>query len=236
MAVGSSSTGEGIPPTATLPIGVPSFAAVVSSRTAVEFKSKSFASLSPTGPRVQGVSSTHRREPAVSFSMEDIERIAAPFPYALVGKFSRGRPLMEKLRKFFQALNLKAEYSLGLMDRRHVLIRLSNEADYYRVWSRGIWHINKVPMRVLKWSIDFHVDRETSVVPVWFSLPKLPVHLFHKECLFSIVACLGHPLCVDAATARGSRPNVARVCVEVDLMKSLSGRVWIAFGSWRRSG
>ena len=85
-------------------------------------------------------------------------------------------------------------------------------------------------MRVFKRSIDFHVDRETSVVPVWFALPKLPVHLFHKECLFPIVACLGQPLCVDAATAQGSRPNMARVCVEIDLMKELPSRVWISFG------
>ncbi|XP_027174247.1 uncharacterized protein LOC113773842 [Coffea eugenioides] len=162
--------------------------------------------------------------------MEDIERIAVPFQYALVGKFSRGRPNMDDLRKFFHALDLTAEFSLGLLDRRHILIRLANEADYYRVWSRGVWSINKAPMRVFKWSIDFHVDREASIVPVWFALPKLPVHIFHKECLFSIVGCLGRPLCVDAATAKGSRPNVARVCVEVDLLKSLPSRVWIAFG------
>ncbi|XP_027150383.1 uncharacterized protein LOC113750625 [Coffea eugenioides] len=232
MATGPSFTGEGIPPIAAQKIGVPSFADVVSSRTAVEFQSKSFASLSSSssGPRVQGVVSSHRGEPSVSFSMEDIERIAAPFQYALVGKFSRGRPIMDDLRKFFHALDLTAKFSLGLLDRRHILIRLSNEADYYRVWSRGFWSINKAPMRVFKWSIDFHVDREDSIVPVWFALPMLPVHLFHKECLFSIVGCLGRPLCVDAATAKGSRPNVARVCVEVDLLKTLPSRVWIAFG------
>ncbi|XP_027060835.1 uncharacterized protein [Coffea arabica] len=85
-------------------------------------------------------------------------------------------------------------------------------------------------MRVFKWTIDFHVDREASLAPVWFALPKLPIHLFQKQFLFPIVECLGRPLCVDAATARGSRPSVARVCIEVDLQRVLPSRIWISFG------
>ena len=85
-------------------------------------------------------------------------------------------------------------------------------------------------MRVFKWSSKFHVDRESSLVPVWFRLPKLPIHLFAKPCLFHIVSCLGNPLFVDAATSSFIRPNVARVCVEVDLLKSLPSRVWVDMG------
>ena len=81
--------------------------------------------------------------------------------------------------------------------------------------------INGFPMWVFKWSIDFHVDRESSLVPVWFALRKLPVHLFHKVCLLLIVACLGWPLCVDATTALGLRPIVAWMCIEVDLLNEL---------------
>ncbi|XP_071902080.1 uncharacterized protein [Coffea arabica] len=192
MAAPPSSSGEGSP----CPVGIGrSFADVVASKSGVGFQEKSFALLpSSMASRVKAVVSTHRGEPAVTFDMVDIERVATPFQFA------------------------------------HVLIRLTTEADYYRIWARGIWYFKEVPMRVFKWSIDFHVDRETSVVPVWFALPKLPVHLFHKECLFPIVACLGQPLCVDAATAQGTRPNMARVCVEVDLMKELPSRVWISFG------
>ena len=135
---------------------------------------------------------------------------------------------MEDLRRFFRTLDLKDDFSLGLLDRRHILIRLTNEANYHHLWSRSIWYIQDVPMRIFKWSTEFHVDRESSFVPVWFTLPKLPIHMFHKECLFSIVACLGRSLCVDNATAVGSRPSVARVCVEVDLQRELPGWVWIS--------
>ncbi|XP_027181954.1 uncharacterized protein LOC113780345 [Coffea eugenioides] len=233
MAGRPFSSEEGIPHPAMTYAGAGlSFAEVVSSKSALGFQSKSFASLSSTSTisRVQAVASTHKGEPAVNFCMEDIECIATPFQYALVGKFSKGRLLMEDLRNFFHSLDLKAEFSLGLLDHKHVLIRLTTEDDYYCLWARGIWYVKEVPMRIFKWSIDFHVDRETSVVPVWFVLPKLPIHLFHKECLFPIVACLGRPLCVDAATARSSRPNVARVYCEVDLMKKLPSRIWIVVG------
>ncbi|XP_071909708.1 uncharacterized protein [Coffea arabica] len=208
IAAISSSSGEGGRPTADPPDVGRSFAEVVASK-AVGFNAKSFSSISSnaTGPKVNAVVATHRGE-----------------------LFSRGRPVLEDLRRFFQAMDLKAQFSVGLLDRRHVLIRLSDEANYYRVWARGIWYIKALPMRVFKWSIDFHVDRERSIVPVWFSLPKLPVHLFQKECLFPIVSCLGRPLCVDAATAQGTRPTAARVCVEVDLLRELPTRVWIAFG------
>ena len=81
------------------------------------------------------------------------------------------------------------------------------------------------PMRVFKWSTSFHVDRESSLAPVWFNLAKLPVHLFDKQCLFQIVSCLGRPLFIDSATANLTRPSVARVCVEVDLLKELPSRI-----------
>ena len=38
------------------------------------------------------------------------------------------------------------------------------------------------------------------------------------------------PLFVDAATSSFTRPNVARVCVEVDLLKSFPSRVWVDMG------
>ena len=53
---------------------------------------------------------------------------------------------------------------------------------------------------------------------------------FHKEALFQIAGLVGVPLLVDTATMAVSRPNVARVCVEVDLLKPLPPRVWIGNG------
>ena len=66
---------------------------------------------------------------------------------------------------------------------------------------------------------------------MWFQLPKLPLHFFDKEVSFQIVLVLGAPLLVDAATLAVSRPSVARVCMEVDLLKPRPSWVWIGNGT-----
>ena len=178
--------------------------------------------------KVKAMRSSHRGEPSITFAQTDLEVLLALFTFALVGKFSKGRPIMDVIQKFFLSLDLKETVSVGLLDSRHVLIRLGNEMDFHRLWSRGNWYSHGVLMSVLKWSPAFHVDREPSVVLVWFQLPKLMIHYFAKECLFQIVSCIGKPLFMDSATASGVRLSVARVCVEIDLLQTLPVRIWIA--------
>ncbi|KAL2517922.1 zinc ion binding [Abeliophyllum distichum] len=89
------------------------------------------------------------------------------------------------------------------------------------------------PMRVLKWTCDFHPDAETPIAPVWISFPLLPVHLRAKEFLFALSKLVGVPLRIDEATADLLRPSEARVCVEVNLEHKLPDRVWIERGESR---
>ncbi|KAH9684253.1 protein WVD2-like 3 [Citrus sinensis] len=86
-------------------------------------------------------------------------------------------------------------------------------------------------MRVFKWSTDFRCSAESPIVPVWVSLPYLPVHFIHcKSALCSIASAIGNPLRVDHATASVNRPSVARVLVEYDVSKPLLPRIWIGEG------
>nr|XP_027067822.1 uncharacterized protein LOC113693489 [Coffea arabica] len=203
----------------------------------VDFQKKSFSDLfsgnsSQPALKLQAMATTHKGEPAMLFSKEDLDVLASPYRFALVGKFSRGRPKLEEIRKFFSTLDLREKTTVGLMDSRHVVIHMGNEADFLRVWARGIWYVSGFPMRVFKWSPAFHVDKEPSVVPVWFQLPKLPLHYFQKEAIFQISSVLGIPLFVDAATSAVARPSLARVCVEIDLLQPRPSRIWIGNGNY----
>lgn len=80
-------------------------------------------------------------------------------------------------------------------------------------------------MRTCCRSPSFHVNKESSIVPVWFSLPILPIHLFNKHCLFSIISVVGCCLITNAATTAVCRSSVAPVCIEVDLRKELPSSV-----------
>lgn len=175
--------------------------------------------------------SKYKGEPSIKRSAALINSLSQPFKYALIGKFSHGRPSMEATRQSFQTFGLKAAFSLGHLDVKHILIRVNHEADFQRLWIKDQSYLGRFPMRVFKWSPDFRPDFESSIVLVWFSLLGLPIHLFHKSTLFSIANLIGRPIMIDQPTAALSRPSVARVCIEIDLKKLLPKRVWVYCGS-----
>ena len=62
--------------------------------------------------------------------------------------------------------------------------------------------------------------------------------LFDKHTLFGLASLIGHPLRIDEATANLKRPSVARVQVEIDLLRPRPPHIWIGLGEndgyWQR--
>lgn len=58
----------------------------------------------------------------------------------------------------------------------------------------------------------------------------MPAHLFDYNVLFRIGSVIGKPLQVDAATARKSRLFLARICVELDLVKERMHEIFLNIG------
>ncbi|XP_017979623.1 PREDICTED: uncharacterized protein LOC108662683 [Theobroma cacao] len=145
---------------------------------------------------------------------------------SLVGKFSR-MPRLQEIRVAFKGIGLEGAYDIRWLDYKHILIHLSDEKDFNRIWTKQNWFIANQKMRVFKWSPDFEPEKESAVVPVWVSFPNLKAHLFEKSALLLIAKTVGNPLFIDEATANGSRPSVARVCVEYDCRKLPVDQFWI---------
>lgn len=61
-------------------------------------------------------------------------------------------------------------------------------------------------------------------------MPRLPIMFFDKRTLFSLASLVGHPLCRDEATASPKLPSVARIQVEVNLLKPRPDQIWIGLG------
>ncbi|KAH0458881.1 hypothetical protein IEQ34_011695 [Dendrobium chrysotoxum] len=57
----------------------------------------------------------------------EILAVAKPFEFALVGQFRIRHPALDNIRNFF----------LFAQTFRHVLIKLSNDLDYSRIFSRS---------------------------------------------------------------------------------------------------
>ncbi|PKU86257.1 hypothetical protein MA16_Dca002088 [Dendrobium catenatum] len=177
--------------------------------------------------------STLNGVPAVLISDEDVLKLASPFQFTLVGKFALRRPNLDSIRSFFANLKLSGFYSVGLLDSRHVVIQLSNDLDYSRVFARRSYFISNCQMRVLKWTPFFDVHEESPIVPIWISFPNLRLHFFNPQVLHALGSVFGRPLQTDQATASRTRPSVARVLVEVDISKKHPKEVWVgskAFG------
>ncbi|EOY06960.1 Uncharacterized protein TCM_021522 [Theobroma cacao] len=164
--------------------------------------------------------------PAAAFFEDEIQTLAKPFKLSLVGKFSR-MPKLQDVRAAFKGIGLAGAYEVRWLDYKHVLIHLSNEQDFNRIWTKQNWFIATQKMRVFKWTPEFEPEKESAVVPVWISFPNLKAHLFEKSALLLIAKTVGKPLFVDEATANGSRPSVARVCVEFDCRQPPLDQVWI---------
>lgn len=173
---------------------------------------------------------SHKGFPAMEFIDHHIHALSEPFTWSIIGKFSQGFNKRDP-NKYFRTLDFKASFQIGLLDNRHLLITLFSEDDYLRLYSRTVWHIGNVTMRVFKWTPFFNVDRESSMVPVWITMPRLPVLFFAKPALFKIASLLGTPLRLDAATQSLKRPGVARIQIEIDLLKERHNPIFIGMGS-----
>lgn len=168
--------------------------------TGISIPSASLIALWATSPASsQGSSfgklSTFKGEPALIISRQELQLMSEPYKNALVGKFPMGRPPMEVLRKFLLSLGLRGDCPIGLLDSKHVLLRPSLEEDFTRLWYLHTWYVQKKPMTISKWTIDFSPNQESSLAPVWITFPDLPISVFfEKNYLLKLGSLIGRPL------------------------------------------
>ncbi|XP_020596869.1 uncharacterized protein LOC110036701 [Phalaenopsis equestris] len=133
---------------------------------------------------------------------------------------------MELVRNYFESLNI-ADWKLGFLDSRHLIIQLTKKEDYARIFAKQSIIIAGAEMKNLKWTPEYDPSQKPPIVPIWFKLLKLPLHLFKLNALFNIGCTLETPLKVDAITYNKARPVIARILVERDVTLPDVKRIWI---------
>ncbi|KAG6476888.1 hypothetical protein ZIOFF_066136 [Zingiber officinale] len=176
----------------------------------------------------------YNSKPGIFYTEEEVSSLAKPFEFSLIGKFSGSRPPYAVVLQAFQNLGLSSFFNIRFLRSGYVFMHLTSSEDMARVWIRGVWFIGGVPLRIFKWTPYFSYTAESSVVPVWIRFPDLPIHMFSKATLFSATSIIGKPIKIDEATADCSRLFVARVCVEIDLLKPKIEDFWIGIGEEKR--
>ncbi|VFQ98543.1 unnamed protein product [Cuscuta campestris] len=164
--------------------------------------------------------------PSVSFSKEEVEALSNRFRFALIGRFRR-RPPIAVVKNFLTRLGLAGGFTIGELNSNSILINFEQDEDYQRLFLRKSWTLGKEIMVVTKWSPNLRPNEDSPIVPVWVSIPNLPIHLHDQKALFCITSKLGKPLKVDNATLNFSRPKAARVCIEIDVSKYLHQKIHV---------
>ncbi|KAG6466421.1 hypothetical protein ZIOFF_075777 [Zingiber officinale] len=172
--------------------------------------------------------------PGVFYNAEEVKALSVPYKFSLIGKFSGRRPPPQIVYQGFKGLGLSSPYNIRFLWAGHIFLHLTSNEDMARIWTRGVWRIGGSILRIFKWTPHFSYEAESSVVPVWVQFPDLPVHMFNKNCVFSMARIVGCPIKIDEATADGSRLFMARACVEIDLLKPRVEQFVIGIGDEHR--
>ncbi|KZV31111.1 hypothetical protein F511_14992 [Dorcoceras hygrometricum] len=173
----------------------------------------------------------YKNVPSIQFTTDEVLEMEQAHPFALIGKFSGGWPSRENITRAFGELELAGPYSIRFLRPGFLFLEFKLEEDMARIWSKGRWFICGHLLRILKWTPFFDYAKESSIVPVWVRFPDLPIPMFERNRLFSIANIIGKPLKMDELTSKSERLTMARVCIEVDLLKSLPDKVYLIFGN-----
>ncbi|KAK2387120.1 zinc ion binding / nucleic acid binding protein [Trifolium repens] len=104
----------------------------------------------------------------------------------------------------------------------YYLVTFSHEFDHETALLNGPWFIYDHYLTVKEWSPDFHPQSDTiKNVAVWVRISGLPIEYYDAKVLKTIGNKIGSTVKVDKNTLMQERGKYARICVEVDLTKSL---------------
>lgn len=176
-------------------------------------------------------------EPAVFFSADEISASLKPFDFSLVARTPYGRPAFPMIRAHLsQRCAFREDFIISALDTRHLLLRFRNHEDYLKLLLKESLFVHGRLFRFFKWTMSFSPLEDSPILPVWISLPGLPVNLFVEPMLRSIAGNIGGVLKIDPSSLNLTNTVAARVCVELDITKVLPHRLWIGIpggGIWQ---
>lgn len=128
---------------------------------------------------------------------------------------------------FEEKISIKGNSKIGVFDLHNVFIELFNEEDYNTVRFKRRIEVEGKDMWLTKWTLDWKPEEDVPYAPVWVLLLKLPMNCHKWEYIKQILGPVGTPLSLDTATRGMTRPSMAKVRVEIDLLKLQLDQVWV---------
>ncbi|KAF6141038.1 hypothetical protein GIB67_006483 [Kingdonia uniflora] len=157
-----------------------------------------------------------------------IARAEQAFASILIMNIFGVRPSMEDIRaSIHNGWGLSASPIIGLMNARHVMIKMRVECDVIKALTQESLHIRGLFFKISRWSIDFDPKKDCRFAPVWVQFPQLKIYFFNPRFLKDLAGQVGRFLAIDSTTLSLSRSSTARVCVELDLLGPHRSSFWV---------
>ncbi|WJX16517.1 hypothetical protein P8452_06530 [Trifolium repens] len=161
--------------------------------------------------------------PMFQLSRREETRIHKPWKQGLIVKlFGRRigyKALENRLKQMWVRKGVISIIDLG---KEYFLVYFSNEEDYNKALEDGPWLIYDHYLIVRQWSPNFYPNEATiDSASVWVRIPDLPIEYYDAKVLHFIGDRIGKMVKVDKNTLFQERGKYARLCVEVDLTKTL---------------
>ncbi|XP_059289097.1 uncharacterized protein LOC132042593 [Lycium ferocissimum] len=185
---------------------------------------------STTNVQIQKARRTvHNGLPALVFKTKAYYGVMAnPCRRTIVGRFLKSRPQIDTIRsKFDEKFAVKGTVKIGVFDNFNIFLTFNNDEDYNVILYKRVIEIEGYQIWLQKWTPSFKPEEDIPIVPVWVLLPGLPFHMHNWDYAKQIASVLGTPIELDAATKTMNRPSMAKIRVEIDLMKPIIHNVWI---------
>ncbi|KAF5798115.1 hypothetical protein HanXRQr2_Chr07g0288971 [Helianthus annuus] len=99
--------------------------------------------------------------------------------------------------------------------------KFRNEIGMMNAIDKGPWLVNDIPLCLKRWEAGLCLEKtEPNVIPLWVTIPNLPLELWNTESICCMLNCIGKPILFDRVTSERCAmvegpPGFARVLVEV---------------------
>ncbi|XP_058722959.1 uncharacterized protein LOC131594767 [Vicia villosa] len=136
---------------------------------------------------------------------------------------------MHAVKNFMEKTwNFVALLELYFNEAGYFIVRFRTWEDLNKVMEQGPYFIFGKPIFLKYWSVDFEIKADLlRVLPLWITLPNLPLYLWGERSISKISSAIGNPITTDECTARKLRISYARVLVEVDITKPVKQSITI---------
>ncbi|KAF5205415.1 Ribonuclease h domain [Thalictrum thalictroides] len=149
--------------------------------------------------------------------------------FSLVGRLDLQSLKIERVREIASNLwTLAGDSKIIPLGKGFVMIRMSSEEDFMKVWGGGPWRFDGQVLRLQKWTPDFNpeLQRQSNAL-VWVKFPNLKQQYWEYESLMTIGRTLGAPMGVDRHTLDRHYGYFASVLIDMDLSKSIPDKVLV---------